>query len=106
MRGGRYGLGFLLMLFLGSLGCANRDISVRPPKRPDELTLPPVADSRFSNPPVYPEPLNQNNDPTKPGHNGPNSQPNVGAMNGMGGMGGMGMGSMPMQGGYGGGMGR
>jgi hypothetical protein len=94
------------MLFLGSLGCANRDISVRPPKRPDELTLPPVADSRFSNPPVYPEPINQNNDPARPS-NGPGG-PNMGAMNGMGGMGGMGMGGMGMSGlgGYGGGMGR
>jgi hypothetical protein len=95
------------MFLLGSFGCANRDISVRPPKRPEELTLPPVADSRFSSPPIYPEPLNQNNDPTRPGNNGPGGgPPNLGAMNAMGGMGGMGMGSMPMQGGYGGGMGR
>jgi hypothetical protein len=101
----------LLMFLLASLGCANRDISLRPPKRPEELALPPVADGRFSNPPVYPEPLNQNNDPMRPNTNGPGGPgggPNLGAMNGMGGMGGMGMGGMGMSGlgGYGGGMGR
>jgi len=105
MHGRRLGLGLMGMLLLSLLGCANnRDISLRPPKRPEELALPPVADSRFSSPPVYPEPLNQNNDPTRPGSNGPSGgPPNLGAM---GGMGGMGMGGMPMQGGYGGGMGR
>jgi hypothetical protein len=93
-------------------GCASPDISPRPPKRADEIVVPPVEEAKFSNPPNYPEPSNQNNDPSR-ALAGRNGQPNVGAMtnaatNGMGrsmgpmsGMGGAGMGGPGM-----GGMGR
>jgi hypothetical protein len=108
MRGWRQGLGLLLALVLGALGCASPNIAPRPPKRPDEIVVPPDAEARFSNPPIYPEPTNFNSDSAQAGR-----QPNVGAMgpgpasmNGMGGMGGMGpmgamgMGGMGMNGGY------
>jgi hypothetical protein len=103
MRGWRQGLGLLLALVLGALGCAAPNVAPRPPKRPDEIVVPPNAEARFSNPPVYPEPTNFNSDSAQAGR-----QPNVGAMgpgpgpasmNGMGGMGGMGpMGAMGMGG--------
>jgi hypothetical protein len=59
-----------------------------------------VADSRFNTPPIYPEPVNLNNDPARSpaGQGAMAGQPNLGAMNGMGGMGGMGMGGMGMGG--------
>jgi hypothetical protein len=100
MRRLRHGLELTLLMALAAVGCANRDIALRPPKRPEELVLPPVADGRFSSPPRYPEALNQDLDPDRRGI-GQGGVPNVGAMNmgGMGGgMGGMG-GGMPMMGG-------
>ncbi len=108
MRRMRQGLGLLCTLILGVLGCADRNISLRPPKHPDEIVLPPQADSRFANPPIYPEVSNPNKDPDRVAGGG---TPNVGAMNmggmggggmGMPGMGAMGMGSGAMMGGYGG----
>ena len=108
MRRLRHGLELVLLMVLAVVGCAHRDVSLRPPKRPEELVVPPVADGRFSSPPRYPEALNQDLDPARRGI-GQGGTPNVGAMNmggmggGMGGMGGMG-GGMPMMGGMGGNM--
>jgi hypothetical protein len=108
MRRLRHGLELILLIVLAVGGCAHRDVSLRPPKRPEELVVPPVADGRFSTPPRYPEALNQDLDPERRGA-GQGGTPNVGAMNmggmggGMGGMGGMG-GGMPMMGGMGGNM--
>jgi hypothetical protein len=103
MRRLRQGLELTLLMAL-VVGCAHRnDISLRPPKRPDELVLPPVADGRFSSPPRYPESLNPDLDPARRGI-GQGNVPNMGAMN-TGGMGGGGMmGGMPMMGGGMGGM--
>jgi hypothetical protein len=96
----------MLLMALAVVGCAHRnDIALRPPKRPEELVLPPVADGRFSSPPRYPESINQDLDSERRG-TGQAGMPNMGAMNmggmggGMGGMGGMG-GGMPMMGGMG-----
>jgi hypothetical protein len=106
MRRLRQGLELTLLMALGVIGCAHRnDLSLRPPKRPEELVVPPLADGRFSSPPRYPDSLNENLDPDRRGAG--QSVPNMGAMNmggmggGMGGMGGMGM---PMMGGMGGNM--
>ena len=102
----------MLATLLGAIGCANQDITLRPPKHPEELVVPPIADAKFSNPPKYPEgTLNQGDPNRMPGSGG---VPNMSAMNGMGGggmggmgggMGGMG-GGMGGMGGMGGGMGR
>jgi hypothetical protein len=80
------------MVLFGLIGCSSPNIAPRPPKHPEEIVVPPIADGRFSNPPVYPEPINQNIDPTRSpnGMGAAGGQPNLGAMNGMGGMGGMG----------------
>jgi hypothetical protein len=105
MRRLRQGLGLTLLMAL-AVGCAHRnDVALRPPKRPDELVVPPLADGRFSSPPHYPESANPDLDPERRGI-GQGNVPNMGAMNmgGMGGgMGGMG-GGMPMMGGMGGNM--
>lgn len=104
MRRMRQGLGLLAMLALGASGCAERNITLRPPKHPDEIVVPPVADGRFKQPPKYPESVNKNinNDPERMAAGG-GGQPNLGAMN-MGGMGG-GMGGLGGMGGMMGGMG-
>src|SRR5579885_3406030 len=98
----RQRLELTLLMALAVLGCAHRnDIPLRPPKRPEELVVPPLADGRFSSPPKYPESLNPDLDPERRGI-GQGGVPNVGAMN-MGGMGGGmgGLGAMPMMGGMG-----
>jgi hypothetical protein len=99
------GIVLLLGLVLGLGGCTARDVAPRPPKHPEEITVPPVEEAKFSNPPNYPELSNQN-DPTRNRNGGVGAQPNLGAMNpgGMGGMG-RGMGGMGSMGGMGGGMG-
>ena len=101
MRRLRQGLGLLLTIGLGMVGCADRNIALRPPKHPEEILVPPEADGKYSTPPKYPEPTNANDD-ERAARGGGGGQPNVGAMNtggmggGMGGMGGMGMGGMGM----------
>jgi hypothetical protein len=113
MRGMRRGLGLIVALGFGVLGCAEHKHIVKPPKHPDEFNLPPEVDGRFSSPPQYPKSVNKDNDPDRMAGGG--GAPNVGAMNmggmggggmgggGMGGMGGpMGMGASSMMGGYGG----
>jgi hypothetical protein len=98
MRWMRQGLMLMLTLTWVLAGCGQRNILPHKPKRPDELIVPPLADGRFSSPPRYPEPVNENLDPDRSMAAQAN-QPNVGAMNmgGMG-MGGMGMGGMGMGG--------
>jgi hypothetical protein len=91
MRRMRQGLGMLLTIGLGILGCADRNIALRPPKHPEDIVEPPVADARFASPIKYPELANGNADSDRASAGG--GTPNVGAMN----MGGGGMG-MPMGG--------
>ncbi len=91
------GLGLLLATALGMAGCAAPDITLRPPKHPEEITVPPLEDTKYSNPPKYPEgTLNQEasaNSPNGPG--GAGGPPGAGGMGGRGGMGGGGgMGGM------------
>jgi hypothetical protein len=98
----------MLAVVVAVAGCSSRDIALKPPKHPEEITVPPLADAKFSKPPVYPEGTLNQGDPSRaqnrPG--GPNGMPNVGAMSGMGGMGGMGGGmGMPGANGSLGGMG-
>jgi hypothetical protein len=104
MRRLRQGLEITLLMTWTVIGCAHRnDVPLRPPKRPEELVVPPLADGRFSTPPKYPEALNENLDPERRGV-GQGGVPNMGAMN-MGGMGsGMGGMGMPMMGAMGGNM--
>jgi hypothetical protein len=85
------GLCGVLATLLSVVGCGSKDFTMRPPKHPEEITLPPEEDRKFSLPPEYPkETLNQD-DMRKPGTpNGLNSMP----MNGRGGMGGMAPGGM------------
>lgn len=98
MRRLRLGLGLTLLMASALVGCAHRhDISLRPPKRPDEFIKPPLADGRFSSPPHYPEHANEDIDPSRRAL-AQGGRPNVGAMN----MGGQGMGGMGMGGGMGG----
>jgi hypothetical protein len=37
------------------LGCADRDAHLRPPKHPEEYTVPPEDDPRFAQPTNYPK---------------------------------------------------
>lgn len=101
MRRLRLGLGLMLLMASALTGCAHRDIALRPPKRPDELVTPPLADGRFSTPPHYPEHNNDEIDPSRRAL-AQGGTPNLGAMNSMGGMGGGGMGMGGGMGGMGG----
>jgi hypothetical protein len=100
------GLKLMSVAVVAAAGCSSRDIALRPPKHPEEIAVPPLADAKFSKPPIYPEGTLNQGDPSRarnqPG--GLNSMPNMSAMNGMGAMGGGGMG-MPGANGSLGGMG-
>jgi hypothetical protein len=96
------GLSWLLATLLGVAGCGTKEVTLRPPKHPEEITVPPQQDDKFSNPPEYPkESLNQDEGRKSSGPNGLNSMPNAGGRGGMGGggmgggMGGGGMGGRP-----------
>jgi len=104
----------MLAILFGTIGCAGQDITLRPPKHPEDIVVPPLAEAKFSNPPKYPEGTLNQNDPSRFPSGGGGGTPNMSAMNGMGamngrggmgGMGGMG-GGMGGMGGMGGGMGR
>jgi hypothetical protein len=107
------GMPLLLTILFGTSGCAGPDITLRPPKHPEDIVVPPLADAKFSNPPKYPEGTLNQNDPSRSPNGGAGGPPNMsamngggmGAMNGRGGMGGMGGGMGGMGGGMGG-MGR
>jgi hypothetical protein len=80
---------------LALTGCASANIVPKPPKHPEEITVPPLADAKFSSPPKYPEgTLNQEDNTKSPrgpgGPGGPGGMPNMNAMNSMGNMGGRG----------------
>ena len=94
------GLSWMLATLLSAAGCGTKDYTMRPPKHPEEIILPPEEDRKYSLPPEYPkETLNQD-DTRKPGApTGLNGMPGGGpggrgsGMSGMGpGMGGMGSG--------------
>jgi hypothetical protein len=53
MRGMWNGLGLLTIVILGLLGCHTAEPHLRPPKQPEQFTMPP-DDRRFQEPPVYP----------------------------------------------------
>lgn len=89
-----HALGWMLATVCGLVGCASADIQPRPPKHPDEITVPPVEEARFSSPPKYPDgtlnptdPARQPNTVAMPG--GPGGPPGMGGMGGMGAMNGM-----------------
>jgi hypothetical protein len=87
------------LALLGTSGCHSTDNIRKPPKHPDELTVPPMEDTRFSLPPQYPEnKLNQDDIP-RPNKGGIQGMP--GGPGGMGGVGPGGMGGPPSaRGGY------
>jgi hypothetical protein len=92
-------LRLLSAAWLVALGCHNRQ-NLRPPKRPEEYTLPPEAEARFSKPIAYPEGTPNSSIPRKKLlGNGPGGGSGLGM-----GAPGMGMGGGP-GGGMGGGMG-
>jgi hypothetical protein len=55
MRRVWYLLGLSLATLFGTLGCANPDSNLRPPKHPEEFTVPPENDPRFAQPVSYPK---------------------------------------------------
>jgi hypothetical protein len=55
MRRAWYLLGLPVATLLGALGCANPDAHLRPPKHPEEFTVPPENDPRFAQPVSYPK---------------------------------------------------
>jgi hypothetical protein len=54
MRIGSRKLRWLGALLLAAVGCRSPH-DLKPPKHPDEFTLPPQQDKRFSGPAVYPD---------------------------------------------------
>jgi hypothetical protein len=48
-------LGLPLATLFGTLGCADPDRYLRPPKHPEEYTVPPENDPRFAQPVSYPK---------------------------------------------------
>jgi hypothetical protein len=106
MRRRWQGLKLMAAVVVAATGCSSRDIALRPPKHPEEIAVPPLADAKFSKPPLYPEGTLNQGDPSRARAQagGLNGMPNMSAMNGMGGMGGMG-GGMPGANGSLGGMG-
>ncbi len=88
--------GMLLTALVGLTGCTTYN-HLRPPKPPEDFTLPPQNDSRYSMPVEYPkDTLNQNTLGAKSGNpGGPGGPGGMGGRGGgMGGMGGGGMGGM------------
>ena len=86
-------LGTALLLVTG---CLSNKPNLRPPKRPEEFTLPPETEARFSKPITYPEGTPNSSTPKKKllGNPGPMNSPSgfgVGGPSGMGGAGGGGM---------------
>ncbi len=98
------GLGWMLTAALSVAGCAAPNITPRPPKHPEELTLPPLAEAKFSSPPKYPDGTLNQDGPSQSKGGGPPNMSAMNAMSGMGGRGGMG-GGMGGGGMGGGGMG-
>lgn len=91
MRGRWLTLGWLGTGLLIAAGCKTPQPNLKPPPHPEELTVPPQDDPRFSKPPAYPEDtLNQF--PNKKKQSGNQGPPRTGfGGSGMGGgMGGMG----------------
>lgn len=54
MGGIRNGLGIVLAALIGLAGCASTDDHAKPPRRPEEYTLPP-DDRRYQSPPDFPK---------------------------------------------------
>jgi hypothetical protein len=90
--------GLLLTALVGLTGCTTYN-HLRPPKPPEDFTLPPQNDSRYSMPVEYPKDT-QNTSGAQSGNPG-----GAGGRGGRGGMGGGGMGGGGMGGGGMGGMG-
>ena len=82
-------LGWLGAGLLLAVGCKTPEPNLKPPPHPEELTVPPQDDSRYSKPPAFPDnTINQydrkKKDPSADG------TPRFGAGPGGAGMGGMG----------------
>jgi hypothetical protein len=93
------GLG--LLLSLGLVGCASTNITPRPPKHVEEITVPPASDEKFNLPPRYPADTLNQNDPSqlskgaggRPNMSGVSGLNSTNGMSGRGGMAPAGMGS-------------
>jgi hypothetical protein len=76
MRGTWNGLVWLAVTLLSLTGCTTTEDHLRPPKRPEEYTVPP-DDRRYSQAPEYPKEMLNNdvlqakNKDNGPGGNGP-----------------------------------
>jgi hypothetical protein len=81
------GLGVVLAALFGVAGCASSDVALQRPKHPEEINVPPESDSKFSQPPKYPDGYLNKDMPGKNTDfpNGPNGPPGAGGLNGMGG---------------------
>jgi hypothetical protein len=67
MRGMRTALAALLGTLVGLAGCQSTDSHLKKPEHPDELTTPPTADARYTQPPEYPKGTLNNDLPNKKG---------------------------------------
>jgi hypothetical protein len=54
MRGTRTILGLAGMALVGLVGCLHPDRPVKPNPNPEEFTLPPTSETRFTQPPTFP----------------------------------------------------
>jgi hypothetical protein len=78
MGGTWKGLGLLVAALIGLAGCASTDDNARPPRRPEEYTLPP-DDPRYAQPPNFPkgtlnnDVIHKNKDVGDPKDDGPTS---------------------------------
>ncbi len=55
MRRSWKGLGFVCAALVGAGGCWTTESALRPPRPPEEFTVPPENDARFSAPPSFPK---------------------------------------------------
>jgi hypothetical protein len=88
MRGNRTALAALLGALVWLAGCQSTNSHLKPPEHPDELTTPPTADARYTQPPEFPkgtlnndELAKKDKDPSVPG----SSLRNTSGRSGMGG---------------------
>jgi hypothetical protein len=65
-------LGLLTALIVGFAGCWTTEQQIKPPPRPEDFSLPPLDDARFSSYPSYPQKtlnqglLKKDSDPDQP----------------------------------------
>jgi hypothetical protein len=86
------GVGAWGALLLALVGCANTNVKHLPP-RPEEYTVPPVDDPKYSNPIQFPEKVMYKDDPLKEQDSGLSGPGGKGMGGGGGGGGGPSMGA-------------